>query len=724
MKLFKPLLLIIICFTILVAQYQPNWESLNSRPVPKWFSDAKFGIFIHWGPYSVPAWSPKGTYSEWYQYWLQNKTLFGNGDFTGTEVYDFHTKTYGPHFSYYNFGEMFTADLFQPDDWARLFDKAGAKYVVLTTKHHDGYCLWPNKEANDRGFLWNSGEIGPERDLVGELTEAVKETDVKMGFYYSLYEWFHPWWQNDKPRFVKEHFHPQFKDLIETYQPDIIWGDGEWDMPAEKWQSRELLTWLYNESSVKDKIVANDRWGSETRKTHGGYLTTEYEVGAKFDKPWEECRGIGFSFGYNQNEDIEDYNSPRSLILMLADIVSNGGNLLLDIGPDARGRIPVIMQERLIQMGKWLEINGEAIYSTKPWSTNCQWTLGKQDYKPEGHYISGDFILKTTVNPDPGYARKEVIFTFKDNDVYAICPVYPREELVIKDFVLPKDGKVTFLATQQRPDWYNKEGNLHIRMPKFVPEILNNEMTYAYAFKLSGIMDFAPKPDIKIDYTNITQKPLVNIYSNFNNTIIRYTLNGTDPDSTSTIYTGSFSLNKTAILKVQAFQEGKSPSKIVKKSIKVIDEYINFKLVYPADKQYSGNGAVTLCNGDYGDLDHKSGKWLGFNGKDLIAQVELKQNKLINTVTINCLQKPGSWIMFPQEFEIYTSNDNEVFEFVKKLEINSFGNEELKKKFLLEIPIQSAKSIRIFIKNYGKLPEWHKSKGEDAWLFVDEIIVE
>ena len=241
MKLFKPLLLIIICFTILVAQYQPNWESLNSRPVPKWFSDAKFGIFIHWGPYSVPAWSPKGTYSEWYQYWLQNKTLFGNGDFTGTEVYDFHTKTYGPHFSYYNFGEMFTADLFQPDDWARLFDKAGAKYVVLTTKHHDGYCLWPNKEANDRGFLWNSGEIGPERDLVGELTEAVKETDVKMGFYYSLYEWFHPWWQNDKPRFVKEHFHPQFKDLIETYQPDIIWGDGEWDMNAEKWKSAELM---------------------------------------------------------------------------------------------------------------------------------------------------------------------------------------------------------------------------------------------------------------------------------------------------------------------------------------------------------------------------------------------------------------------------------------------------------------------------------------------------
>ncbi len=721
----KIILLTIFCLSLLFAEtkYQPNWESLDSRPMPEWFTDAKFGIFIHWGPYSVPAWSPKGTYSEWYQYWLQNKTLFGNGNFTGTEVYDYHKKTYGPHFSYYNFGEMFTADLFQPDDWAKLFEEAGAKYIVITTKHHDGFCLWPSEIANDRGFVWNSAQCGAGRDLIGELTASIRETDIKLGFYYSLYEWFHPWWQSDKPRFVKEHYHPQFKDLIESYQPDLIWGDGEWDMTTDDWKSLDLLTWLFNESSVKDKIVINDRWGSETRKKHGGYFTTEYEAGTKFDKPWEECRGMGFSFGYNRNEDIEDYNSPQSLILMLADIVSNGGNLLLNIGPDHRGRIPVIMQERLKQMGKWLAINGEAIYGTTPWIKPCQWTYGKKDYKPEGHYISGDFILKTTVNPDRGYARKEVIFTSKGNDVYAICPVYPREELVINGLTLPENGQVTFLATQQRPEWKNIDGNLHIRMPQFVPEILNNEMTYAYVFKISGIGEFSPKPKIEVNYTDITQKPLVTLSAKDSNSMIYYTFNGNIPDTSASLYSAPFTIDRSATIKARTIDAGKSPSEVAEKFIKVIDEFVDFRLVYPPNKNYKGQNAVTLCDGIFGDMDFKSGKFLGFDGKDLIAEIELKQDKLINSVTISCLQKPGSWIMFPAEFEIYKSTDNENFEFVKKLDIEDFGNQELKKKFILEIPMQSAKSIRVFVKNYGKLPEWHKSNGEDAWLFVDEIEV-
>ena len=136
--------------------YQPNWESLDSRPTAGWFQDAKFGIFIHWGPYSVPAWTPKGTYSEWYQYWMQKKRLSGNGDFTGTEVYDFHVKTYGEDFSYYRFGEMFTADLFDPSQWAYLFEESGAKYVVITSKHHDGFCLWPNEKAYLGGDYINS----------------------------------------------------------------------------------------------------------------------------------------------------------------------------------------------------------------------------------------------------------------------------------------------------------------------------------------------------------------------------------------------------------------------------------------------------------------------------------------------------------------------------------------------------------------------------------------
>ncbi|MCB0669798.1 MAG: alpha-L-fucosidase, partial [Saprospiraceae bacterium] len=350
------------CSGLRAQNYEANWESLDSRPIAGWFEDAKFGIFIHWGPYSVPAWSPKGTYSEWYQYWLQNKTLFGNGHFTGNEVVEYHNAKYGEGFPYYQFGDLFKAELFDPDAWAALFKKSGAKYVVLTSKHHDGFTLWPNKEANDRGFAWNSMEVGAKRDLLGDLSLAVKAEGIKMGFYYSLYEWFHPWWINDRERFVDEHFLPQVKDLVQRYEPDILWGDGEWEMEAEKWKTAELMAWLYNESKVKDKIITNDRWGKGVRHKHGGYYTSEYESGLEVSHPWEECRGMGFSFGYNRNEDIEDYNSARTLVLLLVDVVSRGGNLLLDIGPRADGKIPPVMQERLLQMGKWLSRNGEAIY--------------------------------------------------------------------------------------------------------------------------------------------------------------------------------------------------------------------------------------------------------------------------------------------------------------------------------------------------------------------------
>ena len=467
-------------------EYKPTWESLDSRPIAPWFEDAKFGIFIHWGPYSVPAWSPKGTYAEWYQYWLERKTLSGKGKFTGTEVFDYHVRTYGDDFSYYQFGDMFTADLFEPDDWAELFDSAGAKYVVITSKHHDGFCLWPNEQSNDRGFPWNSGEVGSKRDLLGELTKAVREKDLRMGFYYSLYEWFHPWYRRDKERFVEEHFHPQVKDLVERYQPDILWGDGEWELPAERWQTLELLAWLFNESSVKDTVVINDRWGKGVHQKHGGYYTTEYDAEA-LDHPWEECRGMGFSFGYNRNEDAKDYNSPQALVLMLADIVSNGGNLLLDIGPDHRGRIPVIMQDRLLSMGRWLDVNGEAIYGTRRWRTPAQWSEGDRDYKPGKGYVGGDFILKLTIDPEPGYAIKEVFFTHKDDTLYAIAPRWPGDTLTLEDVAGSADTKVTLLATNEDLRWETSGQSMVIEMPIFDPDAITTEQTYAYVFRITHV---------------------------------------------------------------------------------------------------------------------------------------------------------------------------------------------------------------------------------------------
>jgi alpha-L-fucosidase len=484
---FLVLLLLPCSLMAQTKKYQPTWESIDSRPMPAWFENGKFGIFIHWGMYSVPAWAPKGVYAEWYQHWLQSKSLFGNGKFKGTEVSDYHKKMFGENFSFYQFADKFTAESFEPDDWADIFKRSGAKYVVLTSKHHEGFALWPSKEASKAfGRPWNAMEVAAHRDVLGDLTTAVKKTGLKMGYYYSLYEWYNPMYQKDVNKYVDTHMMPQLKELVTNYKPDIIWPDGEWDQTDTTWKSREFLAWLYNDTAVKDSIVVNDRWGKGARHKHGGYYTTEYEAGATFDKPWEECRGIGYSFGYNRNEDISDYNSPQTLVLMLTDIISNGGNLLLDIGPDAHGKIPPVMQERLLQMGKWLDVNGEAIYDTRKWKQAVQWSAGDRNWKPKGGgYVGGDFILKQTVNPDPGFAVKEIFFTSKGNDVYAIVPRMPEGKLVIKNITAAKGTAITMLGINKPLKWKQLKDGIEVEVPKLSVNEVPCE--YAYTFKLTAV---------------------------------------------------------------------------------------------------------------------------------------------------------------------------------------------------------------------------------------------
>jgi alpha-L-fucosidase len=494
MKLIKILAFLAFPFIAFsqAKKYEPTWESLESRPFPSWFEDAKFGIFIHWGPYSVPAWTPKGVYSEWYQNWLETKAVFGNFNPKPTAVYDYHTKKYGKDFSYYNFGEMFKAEDFKPDEWAKLFKDAGARYMVLTSKHHDGFTLWPSMEADKTwGFPWSSISSGPKRDLVGDLAKEVRKTDVKFGLYYSLYEWYNPLWKTDKQKFVNEHYLPQVKDLVINYTPDILWADGDWEMTAAEWKSPEFLAWLYNESPVKANIIVNDRWGSDVRKKHGGYFTTEFDASAEFSRPWEETRGIGFSFGYNRNEDIWDYNSAKTLILLLADVVSHGGNLLLDIGPDASGKIPPIMQERLLQIGEWLKINGEAIYGTRQWKNPVQWSKGTimegSEYKKANklRYLGGDFILKQTVNPDPGMAVKEMFFTKKGNIVYAILPKLTDKAVIINDISVSTGTKVTLVGSNKKFKW-KKDGNgIIVAIP--VLSITEIPFQEAYVLRISEV---------------------------------------------------------------------------------------------------------------------------------------------------------------------------------------------------------------------------------------------
>ena len=472
--------------------YQPNWASLDKRPIADWYTKAKFGIFIHWGVYSVPAFAAvnvkdENPYAEWYWNSL-TKGMDAKGPVgDGAMTWDFHKRIYGPNFSYFDFAPMFRAEFFDPDAWADLFARSGAKYVALTSKHHEGFTLWRSAEANKAwGRAWNSVDIGPKRDLVLDLAEAGRRKGLQMGIYYSLYEWYNPLWLSDKPRYVREHLMPQFKDVVNRVKPAIIFSDGEWELTSAQWHSEELLAWLFNESPVKDSVVVDDRWGSDTRHKHGGYYTTEYTSGMQASQhPWEESRGMGYSYGYNRMETLKDYHSGRQLLLMLIDIVSRGGNLLLDIGPRADGHIPVIMEERLTQMGNWLRPNGESIYDTQAWVRPAQWSSGTIPHMEEKDFGAEYDITKLVDNPPAGNARVEAFFTANGDAVYAILPRWPEEKFVLRDAPAGSGAKISLLGSDEPLRWRAEGEGLTIEIP---PRLrANTPEQEAYVLKMRGL---------------------------------------------------------------------------------------------------------------------------------------------------------------------------------------------------------------------------------------------
>ncbi len=469
------------------ARYEARWESLDRRPTPEWFHDAKFGIFIHWGVYSVPGWGAPQQYAEWYWHNMANKK-------PDNVWWQFHQKNYGADMDYPQFAPMFRAELFDPKQWADLFVRSGAKYVVPTSKHHEGFALWPSAEASRTwNRPWNAMEIGPRRDLLGELGEACRQRGLKYGFYYSLYEWFNPLWLADRQRYVAEHMIPQFKDVVSRYRPSIIFADGEWDLPSADWHSEELLAWLFNESPCRDDVVINDRWGKDCRHRHGGYFTTEYGAGLKDDShAWEESRGMAWSYGYNRAETIDDYKPARDLILTLIDLVSRGGNLLLDIGPTGDGRIPVIMQQRLLEIGDWLRVNGEAIHGSRHAGRDCQWSPGKRPGQEYGEFkVNYDLLSQIGQKPKNGIAVKQAFFTKKPGALYAITPGWPGPELVLRDLKVPSPVVVTMLGLDQPLPAQVRGNTLTIQTPTFEPDAA--PCRHAFTFKIQGA-ELLPEP--------------------------------------------------------------------------------------------------------------------------------------------------------------------------------------------------------------------------------------
>ncbi len=434
-------------------KYEPTITSLDSHPLPAWYADAKLGIFIHWGLYSVPAWAPLNhpdhdfrtedyivynPYAEWYLNVVR---------IPGSPTANYDREHFGEGHNYYDFATQFNAETkkWNPDKMAAVFADAGAKYVVLTSKHHEGFTLWPSKVVNP-----HQAHLNAERDIVGELTESVRKSGLKMGLYYSGgYDWsfnrgpimLPADYENVKPQSTAygRYADAQVEELIERYHPSVLWNDIDYPKSGKP---LKLMADYYN--AVPDGVI-DDRFGVP----HSDFTSPEYE---KLDqisaKKWEECRGLGRSFGYNRAEGEAETIAPQELIELLVDIVSKNGNLLLDVGPEADGTIPPVQMDRLQKLGAWLKQNGDAIYGTKPWT------------RANG----------TTNQIDTAGRAVELRFTQKDGKLYATLFGKPTEKTILLHNVTAAPGSaVNLLGSAENLKWTQKATDLEVTLPASLP---------------------------------------------------------------------------------------------------------------------------------------------------------------------------------------------------------------------------------------------------------------
>ena len=458
--------------------FEPIKISLRKHQVPDWFQDAKFGIFIHWGLYSVPAFAVKelsftespevgeeyyfknNPYAEWYLNTLR---------IPGSPTQEYHYKQYGKDFSYDDFAPIFNKELekWNPQEWAKLFKNAGAKYVVLVTKHHDGFLLWPSKYTNPKREKYVAS-----RNIVNELTNSIKSEGMKMGFYYSTS---FDWTFNLEPiddrasdmtngiitpeytEYVKNHWY----ELIDDYEPSILWSDIGAPPLLDLF---ELFAYYYNK--YPDGVI-NDRWDKifhkdgkvyKMRRTFFyDYTTPEYKsYNVIKKKKWESNRGIGNSYGYNKMEKEGDYLTSKDLIRMLVDIVSKNGNLLLNVGPMPDGTIPELQKEVLLGIGQWLEINGEGIYGTHPWE------------RAEGNTLD----------------NLEIRFTHKNESLYIHLLNNPIGKMLkILALIIPQNSQIKLLGNKDQLIWQQDQEDLIINVPEnliespvYVFKVISNKL--------------------------------------------------------------------------------------------------------------------------------------------------------------------------------------------------------------------------------------------------------
>ncbi|KAG8706494.1 hypothetical protein FRC11_008185, partial [Ceratobasidium sp. 423] len=445
--------------------WKPTVASLSRHETPRWWNNAKFGIFIHWGIFSVPGWVPIGYYEEWYNWWLHNPAQPSN------ILWNYHRRTFGEDTLYDDFIPEFTGAKFNASQWIDLFANAGAKYFVLVTKHHDGFALFDTHNSTHRSSVY----LGPKRDFIRELMDAASNQYPTMhkGTYYSMPEWFNPdagpygfgnWpghlatgaynhsliepytGRLEGKDYLRDIQLEHMRILAQEYGTEIMWCD----IGGPNRTLEFAAEWYNHAAKAGKQVTMNNRCGFVP-----DFDTPEY---ARFSSiqthSWETSEGIDpYSYGYNRQTKDEDYRSAETIIQTLVDIVSKNGNYLLNLGPTGEGEIIPAMVERLVEVGEWLEHSGECIYNT------TYSFLGAE---------AGSFRFTTT-------PKFFCIIAFSK----------PQDGWVVIDRsmpILPGDI-VTFLGDENaRPlAWSYRDGRFTI----LVPETLVDTIKHAWAFKIT-----------------------------------------------------------------------------------------------------------------------------------------------------------------------------------------------------------------------------------------------
>jgi alpha-L-fucosidase len=473
------------------GRFRPDWNSLSQYQVPDWYRDAKFGIFIHWGVYSVPAFG-----SEWYprQMYL-----------AGSKENQHQVSTYGPltKFGYKDFIPLFKAQHYDPQAWAHLFKESGARYVVPVFEHHDGFQMYDSNLSD-----WTAVKMGPRRDVVGDLEKATRAEGLYFGASSHRIE--HDWFMDGGRSIPSDVNDPQYAafygpaqiqledkkgngsnlednwtyvspaygndwlardaEIVQKYHPDIIFFDWWIGQAYVRPYLAKFAAYYYNESSKRGPVgIITYKW-VDMEKDSGVLDIERGQLDQALDRVWQTDTSVSNeSWGYIEHD---TFKTPAFIVHQLADVVSKNGNLLLNIGPRSDGTIPDEVQQVLLAVGGWLKVNGEAIYGTRPWTS-----FGEGPTK----VAAGSF--QDTKTQD--YTAEDFRFTAKGNNLYAIELAWASgKEAVIRSLAggALKGKKIQGIALlgSDAPLSYNlRADGLHIELPSKPSE------DYAYAFRIA-----------------------------------------------------------------------------------------------------------------------------------------------------------------------------------------------------------------------------------------------